>query len=89
MKTTDKTGNLVTMKRVTDEEDVMIITAKGIIIRQKVENISVIGRNTQGFRLVRIDDGDSIAAVANVLQNGDDEDEEGTEDIGTNGTPQG
>ena len=63
---TDKTGSLVAMKNVTDENDLMIINRSGLTIRMAVSDIRVAGRATQGVRLINIKDGDSIAAVSAV-----------------------
>ncbi len=72
---TDKTGNLVGIKSVTDANDLMIITKNGITIRMNVSDLRVMGRATQGVRLINIQDNDSIAAVTKV----DHEDETETE----------
>jgi len=69
---TDKTGNLIAIKTVTDANDLMIITKEGITIRMAVSALRVMGRATQGVRLINIDESDEIAAVAKV----DHEDEE-------------
>ena len=63
---TEKTGELVAMKNVTDENDLMIINRSGLTIRMAVADIKVAGRATQGVRLINIKDGDSIAAVSAV-----------------------
>ncbi|MBE6214733.1 MAG: DNA gyrase subunit A [Bacteroidales bacterium] len=63
---TDKTGSLVAMKNVTDENDLMIINRSGLTIRMAVSDIRVAGRATQGVRLINIKEGDSIAAVSAV-----------------------
>ncbi len=63
---TEKTGELIAMKSVTDLDDLMIINKSGITIRTAVDNISVLGRATQGVRLIRLKDDDEIAAVAKV-----------------------
>ena len=63
---TDKTGALVAMKNVTDENDLMIINRSGLTIRMAVSDIRVAGRATQGVRLINIKDGDSIAAISAV-----------------------
>ncbi len=63
---TDKTGAVIAVKDVTDSDDLMIINRSGVIIRMAVANLRVIGRATQGVRLIKIDEGDSIAAVAKV-----------------------
>jgi len=74
LKTTPKVGKLVSIKEVVDDDDFMIITQKGVVIRQKAKDISIIGRNTQGVRLIKLDQGDRIADVARVFSNGDEED---------------
>lgn len=72
---TDKTGMLISIKDVTDSDDLMIINKSGITIRMSAGDLRVMGRATQGVRLIRIDDGDEIAAVAKVdIKPGDDED---------------
>jgi DNA gyrase subunit A len=63
---TEKTGNLVGIKSVTDANDLMIITKNGIAIRMAVSDLRVMGRATQGVRLINIQDSDSIAAVTKV-----------------------
>lgn len=68
LKITERVGRMIAMKVVMDTDDIMIITAKGVIIRQPVKGISVLGRNTQGVRLIRLDEGDRIADVARVVK---------------------
>ncbi|MCT2535514.1 DNA gyrase subunit A [Aquibacillus koreensis] len=63
---TDKTGKIVAVKAVTGEEDIMIMTVSGVLIRMPVEGISVTGRNTQGVRLIRIQEEERVATVARV-----------------------
>ena len=63
---TEKTGALVAMKNVTDENDLMIINRSGITIRMAVSDIRIAGRATQGVRLINIKEGDSIAAISAV-----------------------
>ena len=60
---TDKTGSLIAIKDVTDDNDLMIINKSGITIRLAAGDLRVMGRNTQGVRLINIREGDSIAAV--------------------------
>jgi len=67
MKSSDKNGNMITIREVVDNDDLMIITTKGIMIRQNVGEIRVMGRNTQGVRLIKLDDKDTISAVASVV----------------------
>ena len=69
---TEKTGNLVAIKNVTDSDDLMIINKSGIAIRLAVENLRVMGRATQGVRLIKVRAGDAIAAVAKVMSDDDD-----------------
>jgi len=80
LKVTDKTGELVTLKEVVDEDDIMIITVNGVLIRQSVNKLKIQGRNTQGFRLIRLDSGDRVGDVARVVREEENEiDEEGNE----------
>jgi DNA gyrase subunit A len=75
MKVNDKTGHLVAVLEVVDNEDIIIITENGVVIRQHIGKISVIGRNTQGVRLLKLDDNDKIGDVAKiVLGNGNNND---------------
>ena len=64
---TEKTGNLVSLKNVSDGDDLMIINKSGIAIRMEVNSLRVMGRATQGVRLINIKNNDSIAAVAKVV----------------------
>ncbi len=75
IKTTDRNGPVVSVMRVKDDDDVVIVTQNGILIRQEVEGVSVIGRNTQGLRLINLDDGDQVIGVALVV-NQDEADKE-------------
>ncbi len=82
---TDKTGNLVAIKTVSDANDLMIITKNGITIRMPVSALRVMGRATQGVRLINIDEGDEIGAVTKV----DHEDEiDEVTDVAENPTPE-
>ena len=69
---TDKTGSLIAIKSVTDDDDLMIINKSGIVIRLAVKNLRVMGRATQGVRLINLRNGDSIAAVTRVEHNDDE-----------------
>ncbi len=75
MKATDKTGKMISIMEVVDDDDLMIITSKGVVIRQNVRDIKVISRNTSGVRLIKLDKDDSIGDVARVIP----EDEEAPE----------
>ncbi|MGM9758234.1 MAG: DNA gyrase subunit A [Candidatus Cryptobacteroides sp.] len=72
MNITDKTGVLVAMKNVTEDNDLLIITKSGLIIRMAVSDIKQAGRNTQGVKLINIKDNDSIASVS-VVAKGEEE----------------
>ena len=75
MKITEKTGRLVNALGVIEGEDIMIITEKGVVIRQNTENISIIGRNTQGVKLIRLDIEDKVSDVAKLVSNGNVDEE--------------
>lgn len=72
---TDKTGELVSLKAVTDEDDLMIITKKGTMIRMGVDALRVMGRATQGVRLITLRKGDEIASIAKVPASDEEEDQ--------------
>ena len=76
---TEKTGKLVSLKNVTDNDDLMIINKSGIAIRMEVSSLRVMGRATQGVKLINLKENDSIAAVAKVVH--DDDDVQDLEDI--------
>ena len=80
---TDKTGTLVTIKNVTDQDDLMIINKSGIAIRMAVSDLRVMGRATQGVKLINLREDDSIAAVAKVMK--DDDEVEDISDIDVEG----
>ncbi|MBM7541370.1 DNA gyrase subunit A [Amphibacillus cookii] len=65
---TEKTGKVVAVKAVSGEEDLMIMTVSGVLIRMSVESISKTGRNTQGVRLIRLQDDEKVATVASIEQ---------------------
>jgi DNA gyrase subunit A len=78
---TDKTGDVVALKEVLPDDELMLITKHGVVIRMPVKGIRVSGRNTQGVKLVNLDDGDRVCDVARVVieddeQGGDDEGDE-------------
>ncbi|MBT8377212.1 MAG: DNA gyrase subunit A, partial [Bacteroidia bacterium] len=88
---TEKTGNLVAIKSVTDEDDLMIINKSGIAIRMEVKDLRTMGRATQGVKLINLKGNDSIAAVAKVMKDDDEDvndndqstDNESNNDVGT------
>ena len=83
---TEKTGKLVSLKNVTDNDDLMIINKSGIAIRMEVASLRVMGRATQGVKLINLKENDSIAAVAKVVH--DDDDVQDLEDIDVSVTDQ-
>lgn len=85
---TDKTGTLIAINVVTDEDDLMIINKSGLTIRMKVSDLRVMGRATQGVRLINIKGNDSIAAVAKVMREEDDENVEDILDENIDNTPE-
>ncbi|MCX6282922.1 MAG: DNA gyrase subunit A [Bacteroidetes bacterium] len=79
---TDKTGPLIAVRDVTDNDDLMIINKSGIIIRMAIADLRIVGRATQGVRLIKINEGDAIAAVAKVeVEEGAEEEEIPREEI--------
>jgi DNA gyrase subunit A len=77
---TPKTGMLVALKGVTDTDDLMIITRNGVTIRLAISELRVMGRATQGVRLINLKEGDAIASVAYIEMNGEEGEENGTEE---------
>lgn len=72
MKSSEKNGSVISIREVVDNDDLMIITTKGIMIRQNVGEIRVMGRNTQGVRLIKLHESDTISAVASVVGEDDE-----------------
>lgn len=85
---TEKTGNLVSIKQVTDENDLMIINKSGVAIRMGVEDIRTMGRATQGVRLIKLRKNDKIASVAVTGKSEEEEDPEMTSENGEEDTTQ-
>ena len=85
MKTTDKTGRVVGVQQVTQDDQLMLVTNAGKIIRMRIKDIRVIGRNTQGVRLIELEEGERVVSLARLAEK-----EEEEEDQGENGSsPQG
>jgi len=78
---TEKTGNLIAIQNVTDEDGLMIINKSGVAIRMNMDEMRVMGRNTQGVRLINLKKNDEIAAIAKVEMDKDVEDSEENEEI--------
>jgi DNA gyrase subunit A len=76
MKLTEKNGDIIQIKQVSENEDLMIITDKGQVIRTKIAGISLIGRNTQGVRLINLNDDEKVVAVENMAESEELSDEE-------------
>jgi DNA gyrase subunit A len=87
IKTSEKTGKVVTIKAVTEDEQLMVITRNGVVNRQRVDEIRVIGRATQGVRLVNLDEGDLVMDVARLIQ--EDDEEETGEPVSDEGDDEG
>jgi DNA gyrase subunit A len=77
LKRTDRTGSVVALKEVLPDDELMLVTRQGVIIRLPVEGIRVIGRNTQGVKVINLDAGDTVMDVARVVR----EDDEAVETI--------
>jgi len=73
MKTTDKTGRVVGVQQVTEEDQLMLITNKGKIIRLRVKDIRVIGRNTQGVHLIDLENGERVVSLARLAEKEEEE----------------
>lgn len=78
MNITDKTGEVVSIMEVQDTDDLVVMTTGGILIRQPVKDVRIIGRNTQGVRLIRLEEGDQIADITTVPH--EEDGEEGGDD---------
>ncbi len=72
LKVTEKTGSVISIKLVSDQDELMIITTKGTLIRTKIKDIKTIGRNTQGVRLIKLKEGEKVSAVARIAEEDDD-----------------
>jgi DNA gyrase subunit A len=89
MKTTDRTGHVVGALTVKDHEEIMLITATGQMVRTAVKDIRETGRNAQGVKLVNLDPGDKLQAIAPVISEGDEESAEATEPLAAPPPPPG
>jgi len=81
LKRTDRTGEVVALKEVIPDDELMVITRGGIIIRLPVNDIRVIGRNTQGVKIINLDEGDTVQDVARVVNEEEGGEEEPTGDV--------
>jgi DNA gyrase subunit A len=73
VKVNDKTGDMVAIKEVLDNDDVMIVTTKGYLIRQHIKDIKIMSRQAQGVKLIKLNHGDTIASVASVVTEEEEE----------------
>jgi len=80
LKANSKTGKLISILEVVENDDLMIITDGGIMIRQSIDRLNIIGRNTQGVKLLRLDDDSQIASVTKVIKEDDSEGPENMEE---------
>ncbi|MGE5219499.1 MAG: DNA gyrase subunit A [Chloroflexota bacterium] len=76
MKATEKTGRVIGVQQVTEDDQLMLVTNTGKIIRLRIKDIRVIGRNTQGVRLIEIEDGERVVSLARLAEKEEEEDEE-------------
>lgn len=81
MRLTDKTGDIIQIKPVVDTDDLMIITDKGQVIRTKISGISLLGRATQGVRIIRLKENEKVVAVASLLEDDSDVTAEGSGEL--------
>ena len=72
---TKKNGEMVGGLRVVDKDQIMVVTAKGQLIRTKVDGISKIGRRTQGLKVISLEEGDEVVGVAKLVQDQESEEE--------------
>lgn len=72
VKTTDKVGKMISMMEVVDKDELVIISTQGMVIKQSIKDIRIMGRNTQGVRVIRLNEGDSIADIARVISEGEE-----------------
>jgi len=76
MKTTDKTGRVIGVQQVTEEDQLMLVSNAGKIIRLRIKDIRVIGRNTQGVRLIELEEGERVVSLARLAEKEEDDEEE-------------
>ena len=67
VKTSEKVGKMIAMMEVVDGDELVIISTQGMVIRQSIKDIRLMGRNTQGVRVIRLNEGDTIADIAKVV----------------------
>jgi DNA gyrase subunit A len=77
MKTSDKTGRVIGVQQVTEEDQLMLISNKGKIIRLRIKELRIIGRNTQGVRLIELEEGERLVSLARVAEKEEEDDGDG------------
>ena len=80
MKTTEKTGRVIGVQQVTEEDQLMLVSNNGKIIRMRIKDIRVIGRNTQGVRLIELEEGERVVSLARLAEKEEEDEGEKTED---------
>ena len=80
-KITSKTGDLIGAKAINEDDEIMMITTEGIIIRIRVNGISILGRSTSGVKVMNVDDDAAVASITRVIKEDPDEIEESGEDM--------
>ena len=80
----EKTGNVVGIKAVNDDDEIMIINTEGIVIRMKCSGISILGRVTSGVKLINLQEGDIVASIAKVRKGDEESDEDIVDNIDEN-----
>jgi hypothetical protein len=81
LKTTERNGRIAAIKEVVNDDELMIITRKGVLIRVPVSGVSQLGRATQGVHLIRLEEGDEVAAVAHIVRDDELEEVAGAEGV--------
>jgi DNA gyrase subunit A len=79
MKTTEKTGRVIGVQQVTEDDQLMLVTNAGKIIRMRIKDIRIIGRNTQGVRLIELEEGERVVSLARLAEKEEEEEIEGEE----------
>ncbi len=85
LKANDKTGTMIAIREVQDTDDIVVVSSQGMVIRQSAKDIRVSGRNTSGVRLIRVNEGDKVAAIAIVVS--EDEEDKVLQKAESNPTP--
>src|SRR6185436_18643853 len=87
IKTTERNGNVAGIAHVSDEDQVLLITEQGMIIRTPVDTLRSIGRNTQGVRVINLDEGDTVVAAVKLVEKEQPEENGGGDETPDGETP--